>query len=595
MELIAEGPRGIRARRRIPEEGTLRLGRAPDADGLRQVTIWALAGDPRLSRTHAEVERRGEFVRVRRLPKGRNPLFFRGSASEVFDLAVGEHFVVGETTFRLVDPEAESPSLPEPDAAAMMSYTFAETRRARYRNADERLEVLTNLHHVIRGANNDEELFSRLVVLLLEGVPSAEAAAIVRLVAREDGDSKIEVCHWDRRDPTGEFHPSRRLVLDALEHQRHSVGTFWGDGTSEDIDPTQYTVSANLDWAFCTPVPGEACADWGLYVAGHSASLSGVGPDLRPDLRFAELMADILGALKDVHHLQERHTTLSRFFSPLALPVLTRPGGEQALEPRETRVSVMFCDLRGFSRAAEEADDLLGLLERVGQALDVMTEAIHIHHGVIGDFQGDAALAFWGWPIDDADTVTAACHAALNIRRKFTETRDADDPLANFRCGLGIATGEAVVGMLGTRRQLKIGVFGPVVNLASRLEGITKHLGVPILIDEATAEQLRSTPGSLRLRRLARVRPYGLHQALTVCELLPALEGAGDQVLDDEHIASYETALDDFGAGRWDEAIERLYALPHWDRGKDFLTSYILQNRRQPPVGWDGVIALDSK
>ena len=82
---------------------------------------------------------------------------------------------------------------------------------------------------------------------------------------------------------------------------------------------------------------------------------------------------------------------------------------ETVLAPRKCEVSVLFCDLRGFSRRTEqEADDLLGLLQRVSDALGVMTRQILAHGGVVGDFHGDAAMGFWGWPLQQEDAIERA-------------------------------------------------------------------------------------------------------------------------------------------------------------------------------------------
>ncbi len=156
------------------------------------------------------------------------------------------------------------------------------------------------------------------------------------------------------------------------------------------------------------------------------------------------------------------------------------------LAPREAEVAVLFCDLRGFARHSERsADDLLGLLNRVSRALGVTTHAIREQGGVLGDFQGDAAMGFWGWPLPQPDAAVRACQAALAIRAEFeAAAQRSEDPLADFRMGIGIATGRAVAGKIGTVDQVKVTVFGPVVNLASRLEGMTKILQAPILLDE---------------------------------------------------------------------------------------------------------------
>ena len=295
--------------------------------------------------------------------------------------------------------------------------------------------------------------------------------------------------------------------------------------------------------------------------------------------------------------LERQHANLSQFFSPVVVDTLSVGDPEEVLAPRETRVSVLFCDLRGFSRETERhAGDLMGLLRRVSQALGVMTHQILDQGGVVGDFQGDAALGFWGWPLAQEDDVLRTCRAALAIRREFASAaRDPGSPLAGFHAGIGIATGMAVAGKIGTVDQVKVTVFGPVVNLASRLEGMTKIVGAPLLMDEETARAVRrQVPRELaRVRRLAVVRPYGLDTSLEVSELLPP-ESDYPQ-LSDEHLAHYEAALDAFLGGRWSEALRLLHRVPPDDQVTDFLTVYIAQHKRTPPADWDGVVPLANK
>jgi adenylate cyclase len=270
------------------------------------------------------------------------------------------------------------------------------------------------------------------------------------------------------------------------------------------------------------------------------------------------------------------------------LETLAHEDPEIVLSPRETEVSVLFCDLRGFSRESErQAGDLLGLLSRVSNALGVMTRHIREEGGVVGDFQGDAAMGFWGWPLRQDDSIPRTCRAALAMRAEFAAT--------GFQAGIGIATGLAVAGKIGTVDQVKVTVFGPVVNLASRLEGMTKTLRAPILLDEATARLVRQqVPRDIaRVRRLAVVRPYGLDTRLEVSELLPPVSEC--PWLTDEHLECYEAALDAFLARGWSAALELLHRIPAEDEAKDFLTVYIAQHNRRPPAGWDGVIELASK
>jgi adenylate cyclase len=225
-----------------------------------------------------------------------------------------------------------------------------------------------------------------------------------------------------------------------------------------------------------------------------------------------------------------------------------------------------------------------------------MTHHIIDNGGVVADFQGDAALGFWGWPLTQPDAIMRVCVAALGIRTQFQATaRRVGHTLSGFRMGIGIATGRAVAGKIGTSDQAKVGVFGPVVNLASRLEGMTSFLNTPILLDETTARLARTqVPAHVaRIRRVAKVKPYGLDMALTVSELLPPVAELPE--LTDEHVAHYEKALDALQAGRWSEAYELLHKVPPEDVAKDFVTVYIAQHNRIAPPGWDGVIQLQSK
>ncbi|HEX6984246.1 MAG TPA: adenylate/guanylate cyclase domain-containing protein, partial [Planctomycetaceae bacterium] len=158
-----------------------------------------------------------------------------------------------------------------------------------------------------------------------------------------------------------------------------------------------------------------------------------------------------------------------------------------------------------------------------------------------------------------------------------------------------VAHGPAVAGKIGTPEQVKFTVFGPVVNLASRLQEMTKQLRVSILLDEATAGIVRSRlpRGEGRIRRLARVLPYGSERPLVVSELLPSADELPG--LTDADLAAYESAVDAFTAGRWDEAYRLLHRLPPEDRAPDFLNQLITAQNRVAPSGWDGIVRLPTK
>lgn len=549
-----------------------------------------------MSRKHAELCYDDGQLHVQRLPTGRNPIFFGGKQVDSFTVRSGEHFVIGETRFSLATDQAtvtQEPRVPLDE----QSFSANALRNIRFRDADQRLEVLSRLPEIISGAGSDNELFVRLVNMVLTGIPRASAAALVMTDFPAREDSPVHVLHWDRRvNATGDFQPSRRLILEAVSRQESLLHVWSQEQESKSL---VFTASDNLDWAFCTPVTGPACAGWGIYVAGRFAvsspkQLIQTGTnDLREELKFTEIVAATLSSLRHVRQLQRQQATLSQFFPPAVVAALESQSGDDVLRPRETEVSVLFCDLRGFSQKAEEGSaDLLQLLNRVSKALGVMTHHILDQGGVIGDFQGDAAMGFWGWPLPNPEAVQSACLAAVAIRQEFEAAAlRPGHPLAAFRAGIGLATGRAVAGGIGTSEHLKVTVFGPVVNLAARLEGMTKMIRAPILVDETTAQIVRDKlpPEAARIRRVATVIPYGMRTPVTISELLPPGELSADDV------SHYEQALQAFEAGDWPKARDLLHHCQQTDRVKDFVMRIILEHDYQPPEDWRGMIKLESK
>lgn len=554
----------------------------------------AVDWDRHISRRHANIMAENDLVIVEQITETGNPVFFSGQSVQRCEIRSGQTFVIGDTTF-LVTRDHPSTS-PGQKPIEQVMFDRGDLLRVRYRDADKRIDVLSHLPEVIRGTRVDEELYIRLSNLILAGVPNADAVAIVSADATDRTD-KMKVLQWERRqEVAGEFKPSGRLVTEAI-CSGQTVLHVW---QPQESDNAEYTQVAECDWAFCTPIPESGPQSRGLYVAGRLDAATGAqnrGVYLQGDVKFTEFVAEIISSVQRQTRLERQQAGLRQFFAPPILAALGDDLDTDLLEPRECDVTVLFCDLRGFSKRSEEsADNLLGLLDRVSSALEVMTDQILKFGGVTGDFQGDAALGFWGWPFASEDAALNACRAALGIRQEFAKTRlQKEHPLSDFEMGIGVAHGRAVAGKIGTSEQVKVTVFGPVVNLASRLEGMTKQLRVPILLDDATADIFRSLASKEdgRLRRLANVQPYGMKTDLTVSELLPT--EADFPGLNDEQIQQYEQAVDSFIAGDWETAWSALHAIPANDRAQDFLAMLITQHNRSAPADWDGIVRLQEK
>lgn len=618
-DLIAQGVGAEhRWRRPLPLREPIVLGRSAGE--------WSASWDLQISRRHAELLWDGRRLQVRKLPEAKNPIFFHGRPTSECRLLPEEHFVIGQTSFLLVEqPWMVERDLPPPEHEHQ--YSLQDLAAVSFRNPDRRIEVLSRLPEALSQAVSDEDMCVRLVSMLLAGLPRADTAAAAVLAAPTEqtatsvsrspsADSAqaegvdrpmeefplsgaIRALYWDSRlAGSAPFRPSQRLIREAVLRRRTLLHLWRGGGESERL----FTDTGQYDWAFCTPILPEGLPPWVIYLAGRFAPAAYSAEEsppweLREDIKFTELAGAMVGSLRRMRRLERQQAILSQFFSPLVLKNLGGEAPDWLLEPQETEASVLFCDLRGFSRRSEqESKNLRDLLDRVSQALGVMTRHILEEGGVVGDYQGDAALGFWGWPVVWDDMVERTCRAALAIRQQFqTAAQNPQSPLAGFQVGIGIAAGRAVAGRIGPPEQAKVTVFGPVVNLAARLESMTKIFHAPILLDSAMAEAVRRKvpPAVARVRRVAVVRPYGMDSSLEIAELLPP----ADQypLLSDDQIRLYETGLDAFLAGRWQEAYQCLHQLPAEDQVADFLTAFITQQNRQPPPQWDGVIPIQSK
>ncbi len=218
-----------------------------------------------------------------------------------------------------------------------------------------------------------------------------------------------------------------------------------------------------------------------------------------------------------------RRDNLSRFL-PSQLVEKLLGEGEAALRPVQREVSVLFLDVRDFTAMSEQLqphevleflDDLLGRMSRIVKG----------HDGIVNQFLGDGMLAFWGVPTPREDHATAALRAALDMRRELEDlnglrARQGKPPV---RIGIGIHTGVVAAGMLGGAEQHEYTVIGDAVNLASRIEGLTKKLGVDILISNRAWE--RAGPRFVGARH-ADEKVKGREETVVVW----ALEGLATQV-----------------------------------------------------------------
>ena len=568
-----------------------RIGRIPGAE-----YADLAVNDPRMSRVHARVRWNGESLRVEQVagPDGKpRAIHYEGLPRTSFTLAPGHVFKIAETTFKLslLKPIASSAEIPTIHA---VSATRESLRTKAYAQPKSILSALEKLQNIMRIAHNETILDRLVVTLLLDVLPQALAVAVVVMQPREGG-LETRCRHLGRHNPAYDFTPSRTLMKQCHETGK-SVLYVWPAGDRKPHDPTwpgagSHTASAHratdgrMPWAVCTRL--EDKSGLGLYVA--AATDDPDDPTLGDSQKVIEVVASVMELTRN-KFAQRELLDVYRNYLPKAMGARRDKASLAALlEHRAAQLTILFCDLRGLSRLAETSP-LEECWEIAKEALDTMAQEVTAHGGVVTEFLGDAVLAFWGWPQALPTDTRMAAAAAIRIRKRL----DPNGTLPQLSCGIGIARGEALVGGLGTHELRKVGVFGPVVNLASRLEGMTKQFGVRILLDAAAAADLRATDaeGSVgRPRRLGRFRPAGMERVTEVFELLGPVHDHG-QTFDDQRIRAWENVVVAYESGEWDVVRQVVPDFFEEDRvGQLFLK----QTATPRPDGWDGAISLDKK
>lgn len=268
-------------------------------------------------------------------------------------------------------------------------------------------------------------------------------------------------------------------------------------------------------------------------------------------------------------------------------PERLKLGGEK----RE--LSVLFSDIRGFTSLSEKYSPE-ELVPQLNDYLTRMTQVVFDHHGTLDKYIGDAIMAIFGAPLPQEDHPHRACGTALDMVRTLDVLRStwAEKGLPVLDIGIGINTGTMMVGNMGSDRRFDYTVIGDNVNLASRLESLTKMYGATILVSDSTWNQVsRDFVG----RELDVVRVKGKLHSVTVFEVL----GRKDDGMDLRPLDVFHEALELYRRGEWQQALELFIGMEEWlpaDRPSRLYQVRCRELLDRPPEGdWSPVTVLDRK
>ena len=303
---------------------------------------------------------------------------------------------------------------------------------------------------------------------------------------------------------------------------------------------------------------------------------------------------------------QQIRNAFSQYLSPDLVEQLAKNPDKLVLGGETRDMTILFSDVRGFTAISElYRDDPQGLTALMNRFLTPLSNAIIDHNGTIDKYMGDSIMAFWNAPLDNKQHAIGACEAALDMLKRMdkvngereAEAEQTDQTFIPIKVGIGINTGECVVGNLGSELRFDYSVLGDSVNLASRLEGQSKAYGLPIIIGSRTASYVEDAFAMLELDF---IRVKGKSEPDVIYTILGHQDLIGDadyQQLRDQ----VQTMLKAYRLGDWGKALRALQTCRSSEGAFGLETFYRLYGTRiaafleAPPPNWDGVFTLESK
>ncbi len=277
------------------------------------------------------------------------------------------------------------------------------------------------------------------------------------------------------------------------------------------------------------------------------------------------------------------------YLTPHVIDEILKHPEKLSLGGESRHMTILFSDIRGFTTISESLtpEELTHLLN---EYLTAMTDIIMEHGGVVDKYIGDAIMAFWGAPLDDANQESEACMSSVLMMQKLAELNKTwKTPLA---IGIGMNSGNVVVGNMGSHKRFNYTVMGDEVNLASRLESLTKYYRVSVLVSESTYRAIGSESG-FYFRELDLVVVKGKKEPTKLFELLVEKPSATD----DQALVYFQAGRALYKKGQWDSAIakfKKAIALNN-DGPSQLFIERCEKFRVHPPQNWNGVYVFENK
>ncbi|MGV7220804.1 MAG: adenylate/guanylate cyclase domain-containing protein [Nitrospinales bacterium] len=324
-----------------------------------------------------------------------------------------------------------------------------------------------------------------------------------------------------------------------------------------------------------------AAGDYDFQIQNKSSDVAG---------KLSEAFNKMVRELKEKKSIQD---TFGKYVHPsivenmLADPEKLKLGGDRRIQ------TIMFTDIAGFTSISEKmpAETLVSLLN---QFLGAMTEVLTLHEGILDQHSGDGFTAFWGPPFTKGNHAKLACTAALKMQQevKNLATKLSEEGFPHIKVRIGLASGNMIVGNIGSDVALTYTCLGDTVNYGSRLEGLNKHYGTEIIIGYFVYSLIGE---SFIVRELDTIQVKGRQQGETIFELVSLKEEVIPEQL--RMIKSYEDALNDYRSADFHSASQKFLNIveEYSDKASQIMNlrcNYYIEN---PPENWAGIHIMTEK
>ncbi len=282
-------------------------------------------------------------------------------------------------------------------------------------------------------------------------------------------------------------------------------------------------------------------------------------------------------------------SAFQQYLNPAVIDQIIAHPEKLTLGGERRELSIFFSDLQGFT-SISEALDPESLTALLNDYLSAMTDIIHEEKGTVDKYEGDAIIAFWNAPLDVPDHAYRAVNAALRCQEKLAELRPhyLKKTGKELYMRIGVNTGFAVVGNMGSKDRFDYTMLGDAVNLAARLEGVNKEFGTYTMISASTKDKAGS---DFSFRELARVAVVGKKEAVTVFEPLRT------EIYNKEKdiVEKFQSGLQLFYAGQFDTAHDIFQSIAAVDPAAAKYAGKCIEMKKLAPADWGGVWVMTAK